>query len=488
MPSSMLLERNSHTPSSLLSTFSILNSTISKSTHVPAHFEMFVRNTVEPPNTPPLHIFTALRESNAKLADIQMNDTPQLLQRLPQLESVDPTGIHNTQIILAESTLTLMSGSLPRTAELGIQFELQSFCDLEQYEEFKCSARFFEAGKPVDKVMESPIDFDHKYKRLGNVQFGSRFWAVKVIEIARCLREAQEYRKKAQNSESGQDADAAEDAARNIEFDIHSHFLQLSALQEITAKQRGTGRNVTLLLICWKFEQAGDSRGETTWRNVNLLPSQYQLAKEESQQAKDEFDQLALSLSQHDPTMALQSPFEAHDGFDLDDLSSIGLTGMSTEPTSAAQMYSANDVDFTSGHIHMCLAPDISMGTSATMDPFPDAAVNANSQSLYEDPQHWDQQPSYSSNYFDQNNDYHALRPYDELSVAHLGHHATTPFDGSQGHAGTPFDGHNGNGGVDGTVSLHQDIDGVFNTDPDALGGGSAEQAFPSIELGFGLS
>jgi hypothetical protein len=488
MQSNMLASQNSHMPSSLLPAFSTLDSAIPKSTHVPVHFEMFVRNTAEPPNTPPLHIFTALRESSAKLADIQMNDTSQLLQRLPQIEFVDPTQTHNTQIILAESTLTLMSGSLPKTAELGIQFELQSFCDLDQYEEFKCSARFFEDGKPVDKIMESSIDYDHKFKRLGNIQFGSRFWAVKVIEMARRLRDAHEYRKKARASNCQQDADSAEDAARNIEFHIRTHFLQLTALQELTARHRQTGRRVTLLLVCWKFEQARDSCGETTWRNVNLLPPQQPLSKEESQDAKDEFEQLAFSLSQHETTMALQPSFEAHHGFDLDDLSTMAVGDMSTNPTNTAQMYSPNDDDFAGGHLDMCLAPDIPMGTSTIMDPFPDATAIGNSQPLYEDSQHWDQQPTYSSNYFDQNSGFGAIRSFDELSGGHPSHHATTPFDANQGHTGPSFDSHNGNGVIGRSASFHRDIDDVFNTDPGVVGDGSADQALPSIELGFEMS
>jgi hypothetical protein len=480
MHSNMLaMQERFHLPSSLLSPITMLNSTIPKSTHIPVLFEMFVRNTEEPPNSVPLHSFTTLRASSPKLADIRMNDNAQLLRALPQLRSLDIGEMSSTQIIMAESTLKLMSGSLPKTAELGIQFELQSFCDLEQYEDFKCSTRFFEEGEPVDKVMEGPIEYDHHHKRLGNVQFGSRFWAVKVIEMARRLREAYECRKKAQVCGSHQDAIAAENAAREIDFEIREHFLRLTALQQLTAKQCDTGRRVNLLLICWKFEQTRrDCRGETTWRNVNVFPSQQDLAKEEALQAKLDFNELALSLSQHDSTAALQSPFGAHQNFDLNDVSTMALTSIPSEPTHTAQMYPMNNIDFTDGHIHMCLPPNIPMGTTTMMNPFIDTTVDGRAQLIYEDSQQWGQQPAYSNNYFDQSSMYTTVRSFDDGSEAHHGVHATTPFDGSQGHTGTPFDGHVG----DASASFHEGVDHGFNA-METVGGAGPEQALPSIEF-----
>jgi hypothetical protein len=487
MPSNMLtMQRRSHMPSSLLSPFSMLNSSIPKSTHVPVQFEMFVRNIAEPPVSGPLHSFTTLRKSNAKLADIQMNDTAQLLQTLPQLHSVGIEEVYGTQIIMAESTLKLMSGSLPKTAELGIQFELQSFCNLEEYEDFKCSTRFFEDGKPVDQAMEGPIDYDQHYKRLGNVQFGSRFWAAKVIEMARRLREAHEYRKEARRCDGRQDANSAEDAARAIDFEIRAHFLRLTALQELTAKQRSTGQKATILLVCWKFEQTTrDSRGETTWRNVTLLPSPRYSAHEEALQAKSEFDQLALSLSQHDTTMTLQAPFEAQHSFDLNDLSAMALTGLPSDHNNVAQMYQANDIDFMGGHIHMCLAPEVNMATTAMIDPFTGTSLDVRSQTMYDDSQQWTQQPSYSDSYFSQSDGYHAMRSFEDDNRIHHNHDVTTPFDENQGHTGSPFDGQEGNRHVDASASFHPRADHGFDA-AEAVGAGNAEQALPSVEFGVG--
>jgi hypothetical protein len=445
---------------------------------------MFVRNTMEQPNSPPLHRFTTLRQSTSKLADIQMNGTAQLLRTFPQLESIDAEEIYGSQIILAESTLKLMSGSLPKTAELGIQFELQSYYDLEEYDHFKCSTRFFEDGKPVDQVMEGPIEYDQHYKRLGNVQFGSRFWAVKVIEMARRLREAHEYRKKAQTSESQQNASSAEDAAREIEFEIRAHFLRLTALQELTAKRRETGRMVTLLLVCWRFEQSMHNNcGETTWRNVNLLPppppQQQQLVKDET---KNGYEQLVLSLSHQDTSMALQQPFEDHHGFDLNEISAIELGGLPPNPSSTAQMYPPNEVDFT-GHMQISLAPDVPMDNAASLiDPFPTATESEHAHLMYEEPQQWGQASSYSNDYFDQNNAFQ-MRSFDDTGVDLHGHHSTTPFDGSTGHAGTPFDGLSGNVHVVTSASFHHEGENGFDEESGAVGCVGTEQPLPSIEF-----
>ncbi|KAF2435603.1 hypothetical protein EJ08DRAFT_345539 [Tothia fuscella] len=480
----------------LASPFNSLSAPVSRShinTHMPFQFDMFVRNTDTDSLSAPLHNFTTLRESNAKLADIHISDTAHLFQNIPQLTSVELENLYKTQIIMAESTLKLMSGSLSKNAELGIQFELQTqaSCDLNQYENFECSTRFFEAGKPLNKVTVGPIDYDRQYNRLGNVQFGSKFWAAKVMEVARRLRESREYRKRVQGSDSREEAIALEDAARRIEYEIRAQFLALTALQELTAIRKGNGERITLLLVCWKFEQTSrNCCGETTWRNVLLIPQpqqqQQMIMKEDN--PKNEFEHMDLGLSQHDTSMGLQPPFEAQQSFDLNDLSTMALVNMASDPHNT-QLYPANDVDFTGGHIHMCLAPDITMAAAVSLDPFHEPlqdVSDSQSQILYDNSQQW-QPTSYSNPYFDQASTLSQLRAFTEGTAGHANipfegnnnnTHSTTPFDGTNIHTTTPFDGQNAH-----VVASFREGDREFAQAGASHVNDSAEEPLPSIEF-----
>jgi hypothetical protein len=461
LPQSVVSAAQSHMHSTLALPFDVLDTPVPKAhlnAHIPLQFDMFVRNTNTDSLLAPLHKFTTLRESGAKLADVQISDVANIFRKLPPLASVETDVLYNTQIIMAESTLKLMWGSLAKNAELGIQFELQTqpSCDLSKYEDFRCSTRFFEAGEPLGDATVGHIEYEQHFNRLGNVQFGSKFWAGKVMEVARRLHKAREHRRKAQVSEDRQEAAAAEESARNIEFEIRAHFLSLTALQELTAKQQGSRRKVTLLLVCWKFEQAArDSCGETTWRNIIIMPppQQQQILSSKDEQPNHEFEQMALGLSQHQTSLTLQSPFEPHHGFDLNDLSTATLAGMASnvyEP----QIYSTNNVDFTGDHIHMCLGPDVSVAPAVSLHSFHDPThevSNGQSQVLYEHSEQW-QPISYPSSYLEHLSAFSQLRAFpvdDGHTTAQFSGsiaHATTPFYESGAHATTSFDNNVGNG------------------------------------------
>jgi hypothetical protein len=225
-------------------------------------------------------------------------------------------------------------------------------------------------------------------------------------------------------------------------------------LQEIKARRRDTGKTVRLLLICWKFEQTKHGApGETTWRNiVHNIPTQHpkleSLIKEEplpqqhNAEDQDHFNSMAISLSQDDTTMALQQPFNPNHGFDFSDLSTMALHGITGETSVASAaglpmttpLYSSNDIDFTGGHIQMCLEPQVSMGASiatAGIDGFPHDDSSNHANVLYEQTQHWPEAaPSYTSHpYFDHGGAY-SIRGFERGDVHTMG----TGFAASDGH------------------------------------------------------
>lgn len=251
--------------------------------HEPMHFEMFIRDSSRGESSLPLHTFTSFSHSQARAKDLHVADSIDLCHQLPQLSSIlSSEDLASSQIIVAESRLRLMSDHLPKGAELGIQFEVNSLCNLGIYEDFTCETRFFEDGESACEPIHGRIDYNAHFQRLGNIQFGSDFWARKVIETAQQLRRVDELRKKADDLRScGLDggmselADPLDDEARETEEEVRNSIRGMTGLQEVSARFKATGEKVRLFIICWNFEQhLSEGEASTTWRNVTIGSSQ----------------------------------------------------------------------------------------------------------------------------------------------------------------------------------------------------------------------
>jgi hypothetical protein len=270
------------------------------SIHEPIRFEMFIRDSLRDESSLPLHTFTSFSKSQARVEDLHVADTMELCTQLPQLTSISSLeDLTSSQIIVAESRLRLMSDNLPRGAELSIQFEVSSLCNLGVYEDFNCETRFFEDGEPACEPIHGRIEYNAHYERMGNIQFGSDFWARKVIEMAQQLRRADDLRNKAEDLRScGLDdgmselAEPLEGKAKESDKEVKKSIEGMTGLQEISASFKATGEKVRLLIICWNFEQMlGEGEAETTWKNVAVGTSQNHLGQGH---------QLRLPLFQHE--------------------------------------------------------------------------------------------------------------------------------------------------------------------------------------------
>ncbi|KAE9993063.1 hypothetical protein EG327_006592 [Venturia inaequalis] len=220
--------------------------------HEPMHFEMFIRDSSRGESSLPLHTFTSFSHAQARLEDLHVADTMDLYHQLPQLSTIlSSENLASSQIIVAESRLRLMSDHLPKGAELGIQFEVNSLCNLGVYEDFTCETRFFEDGEPTCEAIHGRIDYNAHFQRLGNIQFGSDFWARKVVETAQQLRRVDELRNKADDLRScGLDggmselADPLDDEARETEDEVRNSIRGMTGLQEISARIKATGEKM----------------------------------------------------------------------------------------------------------------------------------------------------------------------------------------------------------------------------------------------------
>jgi hypothetical protein len=382
------------------------SSTFQPVAHEPVHFAMFVQDKTAPAGREHIHRITHLRQdssghSSAREQDLVISDERLLKEFLPALASLYDTGAltnEGCQVIFARASLELWAGTIPKGAELGIQFWFasdQRLCDLERFEGFECVTSFWrerEDGLGVLEVHRSAdekraVEYEEGYKRLGNVQFCSGFWAAKVVELGGKLREVGGLRKKADEADGRKEKENLLKKAKQVESEIRDALDRLSAVQEISARVKGAGEETRrrLVVVHWEFEKTiQGQKAEMTWRNVVFL-NRYQgldtVKKEEPGTVSsslmawqnEAFDSaMAIHDLSHVPNNDLISGF-AHltdhqdSGFDLGALQvlpslasfhSSASAGVQT-PTSANQaqpsLYSANAVDFTGGHIQLCM-------------------------------------------------------------------------------------------------------------------------------------
>lgn len=317
----------------------------------PIEFEMFVR---DPRRDPPVHLHTFTKFSKApKLSDLQFDGNDQLQRSFPQLVSMYAERALDCHTIFAEASMELMTDIVPKGAELGIHFEFASACDLDPNDFSQCRTRFFDDGVLVEQSAgRVGHDKDPHNNRI-TVPFGSEFWAQKITHLANLLREAA---KRRSLCSGGEDPTViSEESATRLKDRARDELERLSAVQEIFAMRKGAYQPQKMLIIYWTFNQAVHvGTGETTWRNL-VLPTA-ECKGEPAYEAS--FEPIPDGLGSN-PLPDVSQPFDQHN-FDLDDLSSIALAGISNDvgaPVTSAGIYSNVDVDFTGGHIQICMEP-----------------------------------------------------------------------------------------------------------------------------------
>jgi len=299
-------------------------------------------------------------------------------------------------VIFCKASLEVTPAPVPRDAELGIRFEFAegSFgfggrgdaegdsrggMGGECWSRFSCQSMFFEEGVLVAEDRKRVEYLGGG--RLGNVPFGSFFWAHKIVELTQVLREAASLRRKRREQgragegrgaegQQQQRGEAEDKSPQEKEDEVREKLERLAAVQDISAVPSGEdeGRRQRLAMVCWKFELAPPGQaGETTWRNL-LLPGvhdqqgqqqQHQQVKMEQHSQRDHedpFGSLPAGMA-NDLLPNVSHGFDQAGFEDLGDLSNIGMSmnDLAAAPTGLGMENYSNGVDFTGGHIQICM-------------------------------------------------------------------------------------------------------------------------------------
>jgi hypothetical protein len=441
-------------------------------TYVPRNFSMKIQVAQFPEDQRVVHEFTSLRRQ-AQLSSITAPSLEHLLADHPQLADYSQKEILGSQIISAGSTIRLVSSKLPNDAEVGIQFTLQNTGKLDRYMNFKCRVRFHDPVKLImakaerkdgrgvcagaeyeDTEVIDDVDYSPQRQELGNVHFGSGLWAKKLGEGMGQLRQANDHLERAAQL-NGQEAMKAEALAKELKTNLVASFKNLTALQEISATVRSTGKSERLLLICWRFELCMNEQkpGETTWRNIivkqlraapgrvtnpGTVPYTPQPVKEEHL-SQDRWTEDMMNISSTAATVAvtLQQPFDSAQAYALPDFSTLAMPSVAgTEGQLNSQYYTDNDFDFSGHHMQLNLSQQMSDVPMNLVDSFPSQSTNLDdSNMLYVQNSNWSQ-IQYPDPYFSQNQQtgYNGVQTYTE--------HEDTPFSeaGAQQHTETPLE------------------------------------------------
>ena len=380
-------------------------------TFKPFDFEMFVR---DPHQKPPRHVHTFTKlPKGPKLQVVQIDNVRQWHKLYPELKFTSIESYHDCEVIVCDASLQLMTERIPAGAELAIQLEFTSEQNLSSYDSFECRTRFYDNGNLVPQSDDkgNPIDqssasfsYDPTSGRLDTVPFGSSFWAHRLAGLVKTLREARN------GVPSMPDHDASVPSDREkAEYRVRQNLRRLTAAQEIYAHAKSSANPHRILAILWRFRQTTpkDGSGQTTWRSIlhapispplPALPSPLDNLKDPEPYHEHEHE--------HDPSHAQSSytlhhlpfdlplhpyPYPSYSPFDLDALSTMALDsafppyapapdlpdlGPPLDHGSDQGHDNDNDVDFTGGHISICLEPAIEFSAyeEFDLDPHPDSA------------------------------------------------------------------------------------------------------------------
>ena len=362
-----------------------------------ANFAMFVQVMERK-----VHSFTQLSQC-ARQDDLNIRDSEPWNRQYPEFAFHGTRHWKNRQVLVCDSSIQIMAEKQPQNAELSVQCDVSS-TDLAYYENLESRSRFYDAGKLADQYDEkgraisqtcSKIHYDKETGRI-SLPFGSHFWARRMSILGKHFRDARLL---------------DEHAARiKVDMDVRRRLQYLTAVQELYGTRRGTDRSECLLTILWRFHQTKsmDEAGQTNWRVVRFTLEQ---ARKEKVQMVEDIKQPMLDQAGQFPTLRLDFPhpaFTQHASqLDLDSLSAIALEGLSdfSNPQSASapsmttdfstqslsslshsqdtalthtqDYHDPNNIDFTGGHINLCLEPAINLTAYENYDTTHATSIDA---------------------------------------------------------------------------------------------------------------
>ncbi|KAF2090993.1 TEA-domain-containing protein [Saccharata proteae CBS 121410] len=394
----------------------------------PGYFEMYVHDTSQG-TARSLHTFTKI-EDRPEHSALVLTDASQEALLPHHLRELLGGKTPECNVIIANASIALMDGKLPQGVELGINLELTTTYDHTSVDHFESNAHFFSGANGVvqcDGQLGYSLDTRRLHAKTGI--FASGFWARKFVELSSKLREANRKHNNLMPNR-GQAAATDEDVQR-LRDGVREELSGLSAVQEIFAVRRTgyEGQEFTaerILIIGWTFKQAERGKpGRTSWKRVIFpSPPKEELPKQEHQ--PQQYAPLTLELPANpNPAMlpSTQSSFD-QSSFELDPLSTIGMTGLPTNVSSAAPpLPDMSQEDFTGGHINIYLEPTMSMqgyydisSQPSPLDPSGGMAT-ASQQSSYDQMQAY---PRQWSNYAGLENDIYGqhMQSYQDSAVA----------------------------------------------------------------------
>lgn len=394
--------------------------------HKPCVFDMFIQDKSLERKDQIIHRLCHLRVStqndsraNAREKDRYIPNARLIKCACPALWPLFERGaLRDCQVICAKAVLDLYSGHTPPEAELSISFQLETdatLCDLRAFEGFECETSVWQDGKEIYTNRDEPIEkrqvhFIEDHARLDYLPLGSSLWAKKISGYRTMLRNARAWKKNAAGADAANeqhDKEVALQNAKKFEESVRRDLKSLSAVCQVSARLKGSdeGSRRLLLVMHWNFSQAEPEKpADMTWANVTCEDLGAAMGVKESDLATQagstmgdwKFDldtTLGIPGFHHQPSASaghhlfpgfghLTNGTDSYLDFNtlpsLNGLNGITNSQLQTPSTyqSHSNIYSANNRDFTGGHIHLSLdlaevdTQPLSAGTEGTMNEF----------------------------------------------------------------------------------------------------------------------
>ena len=335
----------------------------------PSRFEMLVQvKTHETASPEPWHMITEFRRMSRR-PDVYLGDVKQWSDSFPQLALMHTKSPLSCHIFSFEASLDIIPDQVPKGAACTIFLDYTGSIENLPPCSFVSRTRYFENGTPLKfehdgeltEAVNAPVEYDSADSQiLGNVRFGSTFWARKLHELAQTLRGQPGHRLPTPQDDCSDDSKETMSAhvqARIAQEHVEAALQNLSAVQEIFAYPHNNPDDVQLVLVSlWRFRKTRSGEHPfSTWRRLvaptqqpqqycddklgyasGLLspqqsfkcPEQWDLSAEMLTEMNQTFDaSVALSLDQ-DASPELQHPRTLRSPIDLDShVSLIGLPG-----------------------------------------------------------------------------------------------------------------------------------------------------------------
>ncbi|KAF2737179.1 hypothetical protein EJ04DRAFT_561822 [Polyplosphaeria fusca] len=349
-----------------------------------ANFALWVTDK----NGRPVHHLSKLADS-PRLVDSDVTDTTSWYRQFPELKFHNTEDWRHREVLLCDATIKIMS-EIKAESHLHVELDLNSAGDLSAYGTMQCRTQFYDKGVIAEqrdkadrptKETRANFEFDRANNR-ALIPFGSKFWVTRMFNQTVKLKKAED-----------------QEARRKIDIRNREELQYLTAAQDIYGIDDETGESHCLLTILWRFSQArSNDAGTMTWRMVNfMLEEEQSWARAEEMATQDLFASTVASSTSIYPSLPLDFGHQSFGSqpphLDLEALCGTALEGMNdfsnpdsaTAPSMAtdySQTHSlpslahsqdtalshhheyqdANEIDFGSGHINLCLEPAINLG------------------------------------------------------------------------------------------------------------------------------